>query len=269
MTVATRSLDNAIWKRAAVAVAATIACAAASAADLPDFTLDPTAFGGSSTFTADNLLISDYSAVTFGGGGSFTDTGYLAVSGVQHNGTVGGGGGLNSTYGLYFAFTGTGTVTPVGGGVSTGNFSSLTYSLYAYSGAPATFGIAGGAATKSATVDTLLASGSLLNGSVTSVSTPGGGLIPSAEATLTFNVAGSAGSFFVSPDPFYNMAFSAFINTVSQVTPTATGFTIDNGGGAINFATAVPEPETYAMVFAGLGALGFLARRRSNGGGNS
>lgn len=34
--------------------------------------------------------------------------------------------------------------------------------------------------------------------------------------------------------------------------------------GAIS-VTAVPEPETYAMMLAGLAALGFLARRRRNG----
>ena len=33
--------------------------------------------------------------------------------------------------------------------------------------------------------------------------------------------------------------------------------------GAIS-VTAVPEPETFAMMLAGLGALGFLARRRRN-----
>jgi len=42
-----------------------------------------------------------------------------------------------------------------------------------------------------------------------------------------------------------------------------------NGAGgqysaAIN-AVPIPEPETYAMMLAGLGALGFLARRRKNG----
>jgi hypothetical protein len=34
------------------------------------------------------------------------------------------------------------------------------------------------------------------------------------------------------------------------------------GGNLV--ATPVPEPETYAMMLAGLGALGFLARRRRN-----
>jgi hypothetical protein len=29
--------------------------------------------------------------------------------------------------------------------------------------------------------------------------------------------------------------------------------------------TAVPEPETYALFMAGLGLMGFIARRRKNG----
>lgn len=49
-----------------------------------------------------------------------------------------------------------------------------------------------------------------------------------------------------------------------QVTGEATGFA---GGLYLLTSTIVPvpEPETYAMLLAGLGALGFLARRRQNG----
>jgi hypothetical protein len=36
----------------------------------------------------------------------------------------------------------------------------------------------------------------------------------------------------------------------------------DNTGGSSILITAVPEPETYAMLLAGLGLLGFTARRR-------
>lgn len=38
------------------------------------------------------------------------------------------------------------------------------------------------------------------------------------------------------------------------------------GAGAVLKITPVPEPSTYAMMFAGLGALAFLARRRSRRG---
>jgi|CXWL01.1.fsa_nt_gi hypothetical protein len=42
-----------------------------------------------------------------------------------------------------------------------------------------------------------------------------------------------------------------------------TGYlTIDSLGGHLEITTAVPEPETYAMLLAGLGLLGFVAHRR-------
>ncbi len=40
--------------------------------------------------------------------------------------------------------------------------------------------------------------------------------------------------------------------------------TSDSYGGSLDAVsvTAVPEPETYALLLAGLGAIGFVARRR-------
>ncbi|HOY86680.1 MAG TPA: FxDxF family PEP-CTERM protein [Methylotenera sp.] len=38
----------------------------------------------------------------------------------------------------------------------------------------------------------------------------------------------------------------------------------DNSGSISVNITAVPEPETYAMLLAGLGMIGFMARRRKN-----
>jgi hypothetical protein len=43
-----------------------------------------------------------------------------------------------------------------------------------------------------------------------------------------------------------------------------TGSTASYGGNVV--ATPVPEPETYAMMLAGLGAIGFLVARRRNRG---
>jgi hypothetical protein len=47
-----------------------------------------------------------------------------------------------------------------------------------------------------------------------------------------------------------------------SISGTAIASPFGSGGAAIQLAAAVPEPETYAMTLAGLGLLGFAARRR-------
>ena len=98
-----------------------------------------------------------------------------------------------------------------------------------------------------------------------------------------------SGGIFSIPLPSYGISFlsvALFDNSFSQIgstdmSPTtftfsglaAGGYHLLVGGvgtdtkggiyaGAV-VAQPVPEPETYAMMLAGLGALGFLARRRS------
>lgn len=259
MSLCQTTLRRSSVQGAVAAVALMTASVTASA--LPAFTFDAGAAGLSgSTISADNILISDYSTVTIDGSGNFTQSGYLPVTGFQLGDTTFTPTGLNSTYGLYIQFSGTGTILPVGGGISSGSFSTLTYTLYGYNGSAA-FGFSGNTPTESASGEVALASGTLISGTATSVPAGGGKFSPSANAELTVSVL--TPSFFTAPSPFYSMALTSFSNTPSQVETFAGGFRIRQGGGSLNFEAApVPEPSSIALLLSGLGVAGLLYRRK-------
>lgn len=92
-------------------------------------------------------------------------------------------------------------------------------------------------------------------------------LTPDLKVVVHFN--DSTTQAFSSTVTSWNPTFFGFSSTASDITSVVIGSTQDYRSFAVDNFTyshatvaAVPEPQTYALVLAALGALGFSARRR-------
>jgi len=172
---------------------------------------------------------------------------------------------LNTTYELTMVANFTETVTPVGPSSAVINVTGGNFNLYFDSTVDRNFGSDSGF-----TDGASILSGTILSGVGSAVSA-GGMIFGVTDITVQVNsyntavfepdtIAGAGGIFTLRLGSPFDAALLGSVSSVNGNAVNAGDLLFAADG---NIALAVPEAETYAMMLAGLGLVGFMARRRT------
>lgn len=250
--------------------------AAAPAFSAPLFTVNEGSIPGAvaQTFSADRINFDHKSIITQtiiggsleGADDSFVENGFLSKGSFgtptggsvpsQLNANVAGFG-----YGLYAKFAITGEGDPFGntGGVIA-TFKTLSMTLYADPAQNTVLSLT--SSTTGTDDDFALANYTLRSGQAHVFNGLANGDFDT-QLNVTLTDAGKA--YFITPTPFFTTEnFGGNTQTFKVIGgDAATGFIAETAGGGLElFAAAVPEPDTYSMLLAGMGTLGLIAMRR-------
>lgn len=196
----------------------------------------------------------------------FTESGFLTKASFANGGTAVSSqlnGFAPGGYGIYGLFTITGTASASSAGEINATFLTAALTLFIDPDQDTTFGFNGANAavtTGGTTGDYAIVNYTLQQGEAfVRAGLAEGDFDTLLNATLTTD--GEA--FFTSPRPFYQLEnFGGNFQTLTGASLTNSFVASTTGAGTEIFLAPIPEPETYALMLAGLGALGFVARRR-------
>lgn len=243
----------------------------------PSFTVDPSSLGfgtvnNGNTFEADQINGIMSSLVTYDDATKTTSGGgYIQFNGFgMGNQAVGAGKtGVTVAYDLYVTYTFTSNVTGVFGAVGEDQLTSLNYTLWAAAVDTTVFTSADALTNTMATAVNggaiALGSGALLQG-VTGFNSQGGAYV---NSSASYANTATGDDYFIAPNPFYDLAFNSFNNTIQGVAANGAGnvISVNQAIGNIDFGaspTEVPEPISLALFGMGLFGVCFATRRRQS-----